>query len=210
MREGCGRAAKAAAVVALLSLTGCISLLPKQKPSQLYRFGSEPAAASPSAPAVGTRVAIRAAPISFARAAGGDRILTVSGDETAYIGGARWVTAANGLFEEAVFRAFAAHGGSARLLARDEPVAADYVLKLDVETFEARYDHGRSAPPTIVVRLYASLVGHRNDTAGVSQIFQAEAPAESNSVHAITAAFDVAVGKILGDMVGWVDRTASG
>jgi cholesterol transport system auxiliary component len=204
-----GRAAGVAALFALLSLGGCISLLPKMKPAQLYQFGVSPTVPS-TASAGGARVAIRAAPTTFVRAASGDRILTVSGDETAYIAGARWVVAANNLFDDAVFRAFEAHGGPARLLARDEPVPSDYVLKLDVQTFEARYDHGRGAAPTVVVRLYAALAGHRNDTAGVSQIFQAEAPADSNSIHAITAAFDVAVDKALSDLVAWVDQRAPG
>jgi cholesterol transport system auxiliary component len=208
MTDRHGRAAGVAAVLAILCLGGCISLLPKQKAAQLYQFGAGPM--RPPTPAGGpARVAIRAAPTTFVRAASGDRILTVSGDETAYIAGARWVTAANSLFEDAVSRAFEAHGGPARLLARDEPAPADYVLKLDVQTFEARYDRGRSAAPTVVVRVYAAIVGHRNDMSGVTQIFQAEAPAESNSVRAITAAFDVAVDKVLGDMVAWVDQTAA-
>jgi cholesterol transport system auxiliary component len=173
----------------------------------MYRFGAGPAPLA--APAAGEPLmAIRAAPTTFDRAAAGDRILTVSGDQTAYIGGARWVTAANNLFDDAVSRAFEARGGRTRLLARDEPAPADYVLKLDVQTFEVRYDHRRGATPTVVVRLYAALVGYKNDAAGVSQVFQAEAPAGTDSVHAITAAFDTAVGKVLSDMIGWVEATA--
>jgi cholesterol transport system auxiliary component len=203
------RASWVAGVLAISCLGGCISLLPKVRPAQMYRFGAGPTPLA--APAAGqTRLAIRAAPTTFERAAAGDRILTVSGNQTAYIAGARWVTAANNLFDDAVFREFVARGGRARLLARDEPAPADYVLKLDVQAFEARYDHGRGAPPTVVVRLYAALVGYKNDPAGASQVFQAEAPAGTDSVHAITAAFDTAVGKVLGDMVGWVETKAQG
>jgi len=196
-----------ATALAIVSLGGCISLLPKQKAAQLYRFGAEaPAASAPAGEQA--RVTLRAAPTSFARAAAGDRILTVSGDETAYIGGARWVTAASVLFDDAVSRAFEARSGPARLLARDEPAVADYVLKLDVRTFEVRYGHGRGAAPTVVVELYAALVGRQSATTGVSQLFRAEAPAGTDSVHAIAAAFDVAVGKILGEMSTWVESKA--
>lgn len=212
MRLSSGRkaavAAVAAAALALASLGGCISLLPKQKAAQLYRFGAgEPATAAPAASVA--RVTLRAAPTSFERAAAGDRILTASGDDAAYIAGARWVTAANVLFDDAVTGAFDTHGGPARLLARDEPAVADYVLKLDVRTFEVRYDHGRGAAPTVVVELYAALVGRQNATAGVSQLFRAEAPAGTDAVHAIAAAFDVAVGKVLGEMVAWVESKAT-
>lgn len=205
--RGGAAAAAFVATLAVVCLGGCISLLPKQKPAQLYRFGvSAPVTAAPAAGE--TRVAVRAAATSFERAAAGDRILTTNGNEIAYIAGARWVTAASTLFDDAVAGAFEARGGPARLLARDEPAVADYVLKLDVQTFEARYDHGRGAAPTVVVKIYAALVGRRN-TSGLSQVFQAEAPAESNAVHAIATAFDGAVGKVLGNVVAWVEAKAA-
>ena len=85
-------------------LVGCISLLPKQKPAQLYRFG---ASASPTAPhAAGPgRFSVQAVPMGFARDAASDTILTVTGDQAAYIAGSRWVTSASSLFEAAVTRA---------------------------------------------------------------------------------------------------------
>jgi cholesterol transport system auxiliary component len=211
MRPSSGRratvAGAAAMTLALLSLGGCISLLPKQKPSQLYRFGA--GGVAPAAPAASeARVILRAAPTSFERAAAGDRILTASGDDTAYIARARWVTAAGTLFDEAVTSAFDARGGPVRLLARDEPALADYVLKLDVRTFEVRYDRGRGAAPIVVVEIYAALVGRQSAATGLSQLFRAEAPAGTDAVHAIAAAFDVAVGKVLGEMIAWVESKA--
>ena len=210
MKFASGRAAVvatlAAAALATVSLGGCISLLPKQKAANLYRFGAE--AAATAAPAGSeARITIRAAPTSFQRSAAGDRILTIDGNEAAYIAGSRWVTAASVLLDDAVTRAFDAHGGPARLLARDEPAVADCVLKLDVRTFEVRYNHGRGSAPTVVVELYAALVGRQN-ALGVSQLFRAEAPAGTDAVHAIAAAYDVAVGKVLGEMVAWVDSKA--
>jgi cholesterol transport system auxiliary component len=201
-----GRSATLAAILAV-SLAGCISLLPKQNPVQLYRFGAEAQVPAPSG-AVPASVMIRAAPITFDRAAAGDRILTVTGDQTAYIAGARWVTAATNLFEDAVATEFEAHGGQARLLARDEPIAADYVLKLEVRTFEVRYSRGHGFPPTVVVTVYASLTPHRGSGNGVSDVFQAEAPAATDSVHAITGAYDAAVAKVLGGTISWVETNA--
>ena len=200
-------AARVAATLAIVCLAGCISLLPKQKPAQMYRFGAGPPVAATPRAGGEARITLRAAPTSFERAAAGDRILTVSGDQLAYIAGARWVIAASTLFDDAVSRAFEAQGGPARLLARDEPVAADYVLKLDVQAFEVRYDHGRGAAPTVVVQIYAALVG-RSGAPAISQLFPVEEPAGSDTVHAIAAAFDAAVGKALGETVTWTQAAA--
>ena len=195
--------------VALLGclLVGCISLLPKQKPVQLYRFGvSAPPAASP-APAQG-RFSVGAAPTSFERAAAGDQILTITGDEAAYISGSRWVTAANTLFDAAVERAFDADRGPARLIARGEAVRSNYSLKLDVRTFETRYDHGQQEPPTVVVEVYAGLVERSSElTAALpaERIFQASVPASENRAGAIAQAYDAAVTDVLGKLVVWVD-----
>ena len=206
-RRTAALAATIGATLALVALGGCISLLPKTKPAQMYRFGAGPPIVV--APAGGqAHVTIRAAPTSFERAAAGDRILTVSGDQTAYIAGARWVTAASNLFDDAVTGAFEAHGGPARLLARDEPVIADVVLKLDVQAFEVRYPQGRGAAPTVAVQVYAALAGPQSTTKGVTQLFQIEVPAESDSVHAIAGAFDAAVGKVLDEVVTWTETNA--
>jgi cholesterol transport system auxiliary component len=208
MMRSSKRAAGAAAMVVLASglmgLGGCISLLPKEKPVQLYRFGADQAA--PAAPkAAGRGFTLRTAPIGFETAASGDRILTVDGDKTAYVAGVRWITSAGALFHDAVTRAFDAHGGPARLLAQGEPAPADYVLKLDVRAFEVRYVRGARDAPKVVVEVYAGL-DNRKDAADVrSRIFQAEVPAGSNSVHAITAAFDAAVAGVLAQIVAWSD-----
>jgi cholesterol transport system auxiliary component len=83
-------------------------------------------------------------------------------------------------------------------------VRADYVLKLDVTSFEARYEHGEGAAPTVVVSVHASL-DRVSDRALVGErTFEARADASDNRVGAIATAFDTAVTKVLGDLAGWV------
>jgi len=202
-------AATAAVLAALAALmAGCITLLPKTPPAQLYRFGADQGA--PAAPAAGRRFAVRAAAITFETASASDQILTVEGDKTAYIGGARWITSAVSLFESAVSQAFAAQGASARLLARGEAAQADYVLKLDVRRFEARYDHGLGAPPIVGVEVYAALDSPLHPDADRQRVFQASARADDNRVGAIVAAYDHAVSDALVAMVRWVDAKGEG
>jgi cholesterol transport system auxiliary component len=176
-------------------LSGCISVLPKEPPAQLYRFGD----GGPSAPAAATapatpRFTVEALPLSFDRPAGGDAILTLTGSEAAYIKGSRWVASAQTLFESAVTRAFEA-GGAARLMVRGEPSRPDYLLKLDVLRFETDYDQGQAAAPTIVVEMNATLSRSSDHALAGDRLFQAR----------VTAGYDQATLKVLTDLVAWVD-----
>jgi cholesterol transport system auxiliary component len=199
------RLALAGVLIFAVALAGCVSLLPKQKPVQMYRFEAALPTSPPAAPIPGQPFALRLAPLSFELAAGSDRILTVNGDRTAYIAGARWVSTADSLFDDALSRAFEAHAGPARLLERGEAAPADYVLKLDVRAFEVHYDRPNPSSPKVRVEVFAALDQRGAATLGATRLFTAEAPAGSNTVHDIATAFGAAVGKVLGDIVAWTD-----
>jgi len=196
-------------VAAASLLAGCISLFPKTDPAQLYRFGATtPQVQETASGAPGFGVFLAAT--GFDRAAASDRILTVTGTQAAYIKDARWVTSSAALFDSALQRAFDADQGPARLVDRAEIAHTDYVLKLDVRTFEARYDHGQAATPTIVVEVHAAL-DRTNDRIVVGdRSFKASVAASDNRVGAIAEAFDQAVAKILGELVAWVDARGEG
>ncbi len=198
------------ALAAMLLLGGCVSLFPKAAPAQLYRFDAAVTAPErPAAPAQ-SRFAVQALIIDFNRSATGDQILTVSGNEAAYIKGARWVNGASTLFEQALANAFDASQGPARLMAQGEPVRPDYFLKLDVRVFEARYLQGRGSPPTIVVEVYAALSQPADRTLLGQRLFAASIPATDDRVSAIAAAFDQAVAHVLGQLIKWVDAKGAG
>ncbi|MDO8411815.1 MAG: ABC-type transport auxiliary lipoprotein family protein [Phenylobacterium sp.] len=193
---------------AALALSACVSLLPDAEPSQLYRLEAaiDPGATvAPPAPTFGLVLPTT----GFVRAASGDRILTVTGDEVAYIAGARWVAPATDLFGEAVERAFDANTGPARLVTRGEMRTAESVLRLDVRRFEVVYDRGQNAAPLVVVRLRATLV-NRGDRALIDEdVFEAEVRATDNRVSAIVAAFNSGTGQVLTQLVDWSNRTGA-
>jgi cholesterol transport system auxiliary component len=190
-----------AAAALALSLTGCVSLLPKAEPAQLYRF--EARVQAPESMAQSSFTVLKA-PTSFARAAAGDGILTATGGEAAYIGGARWVSPAAALFDEATTRAFQDAGGPARLIGRGEIGRADGYLKLDVRTFETRYDQGPKAAPKVVIEISAALT--RNDQSLVgTRTITVEARAADNRVGPIVQAYDKALSEALGKLVLWVN-----
>ena len=200
-------AAAAAVGVAALSLTACISLLPKTAPVQLYRFGAKATGEAAAADTGG--FGVLKPPSTFQREASGDRLLTTNGASVAYIGEARWVSAASVLFDEAVGGAFAAHNGPAHLVGRGDPRHSDYTLKLDVRSFEAQYVRGEKSPPDVVVTLDAALAP--NDRSLPRQhTFEVRVAATDNRVSAIVEAYNQALSQLLPQLVAWVDAAGPG
>lgn len=206
MIRNTARALTAAALV--ISLSGCISVFPKSKPASLYRFG-EAEVSVPKGPP-GAMFGVLKTPSTFTRAAAGDRILTSTNGEMAYIADARWVSPAFVLFEEATARAFENDPGRARLIGRGEVAKADMMLRLEVRTFEADYVNGPKVAPEIVVRVRGVLNRSQDRALIGDQIFEARVKAADNRVGAIVPAFDQATAKVLGDVVAWVNASGSG
>lgn len=191
-----------------VALSGCISVFPKTKPATMYRFGD--ADISVTKPPAGAMFGVQKAPSAFTRAAAGDRILTVTNGEVAYIADARWVSPAFILFEESIARAFENDGGRARLIGRGEVAKAELVLRLEVRTFEADYVNGPKSAPEVVVRV-RGVLNRNSDRALVGdQIFEAKVKAADNRVSAIVPAFDQANAKVLSDVVAWVNAAGPG
>ena len=207
----------AAVGVGALTLSGC-ALLSSPEPAQLYRFGFTVDAPSPEGqrPAP-LSVSIRR--IEFPDAAKGERILGVTGNETAYIGGARWVTAAENLFDDDLRSAFASRADQIRVLNRGEPGTPPYVLQVTVTTFEARYA-APGAVPDVVVTARAQLRSTPERRAGggtirpeegrsVERVFTVTQPAGDNRVSAIVAAFDTATRDINTQIADWTIASAN-
>ncbi|PIB91351.1 ABC-type transport auxiliary lipoprotein family protein [Caulobacter sp. FWC2] len=191
-----------------VALSGCISVFPKTKPATMYRFGD--ADVSVTKAPTGAMFGVQKAPSAFTRAAAGDRILTVTNGEVAYIADARWVSPAFILFEEAVARAFENDPGRARLIGRGEVAKADLVLRLEVRTFEADYVNGPKSAPEVVVRVRGVLNRNSDRTLVGDQTFEAKVKAADNRVSAIVPAFDQANAKVLSDVVAWVNAAGPG
>ena len=201
------RAARVALVLALAAgLGGCVSLFPKTPPSQLYRFAADTAAAPPAAAETDARVALILPPVTLNRASSGDQLLTVTGDQTAFIGGARWISPAAVLWEESVREAFAGRSARTRLLTRTEVGTGDAFLRVAVPVFEARYPAPEAAP-TVHVRLSALLL-HRTGPFSAARTFEAAVPAADNRVSAIVAAFDQATEQVTAGLLAWTDANA--
>ena len=190
---------------ACIALAGCVSLFPKAVPAQLYRFGAPDAAdtAAPSAAAQTSGAVIGEGRIELDPAASGDRILTMTGKDAAYVAGARWVSPASVLFDEALIRTFEQTPGAPRLVPRFGLLRAPLMMNLDVQAFEARYDQGDKAAPLVVVRVRAQMIRTESRAVAGEQTFTTTVRASDNRVGAIVQAYDQAVGKTLSDIVAW-------
>lgn len=192
-----------------VSLSGCITLLPKTKPAQLYRFSAAEEVSEPPVPSdPAGRVGVMRARGTFSAGAAGDGIMTVTGSQVAYVSQARWAAPAVTLFDEAVTRAFNQQAGPARLTARGEPGRAPYSLRLDVERFEAVYDHGGKAAPDVQIEVHAVLVRAADRMVIKDQTLTAHARASENRVSAIVQAFDEATTQVLKDVVSLTNEGA--
>lgn len=207
----------AASAAVLAALSGC-ALLSSPDPVQNYRFGLPMAAPSAvgDTPAPLT-VSIRR--IEFPQATGDDKILGVTGLETAYIGGARWVSPASTLFDDSLKAAFANRADRIRVLGRREPGTPPLVLQVTVTTFEARYA-APGAVPDVVVTARAQLRSTPERRAGggtirpeegrsVERVFTVTQPAGDNRVSAIVAAFDTATRDINTQIADWTIASAN-
>lgn len=185
-------------------LSGC-ALLKSPPPVQTYRFGGLPAASS-GAPA-GAPVQVLLRRIEFPQATEGDKLLGVTGTETAYIKGARWVSDARDLYTASLESAFAAQSSRVRLIGPREMTPATKALALDVRAFEARYA-APGAAPTIVVTVRARMLTMPDRDVSAERVFTVEQPATANRVSAIVDAFDIATRDINTQIVSWTDAAA--
>jgi cholesterol transport system auxiliary component len=186
----------------LVPLGACISLFPKAKPAQLYRF-EVPATETTT---VNPQVGVLLSPIDFQAASESDRILTVTGGEAAYVKEARWVSPAATLFEEAVLRSF--RGGRARLVQRGDVALAKYALKLEVQTFETRYA-AEGAAPQVVIAVHALLSRNEDRVVVGDRVFTATAQASENRMGGIVPAYDQALRDVMGQLTGFVNSSVS-
>ena len=192
-----------AVALTAVALSGCISLFPKSKPANLYRFDYVMPAGAAAPRATSERFGVLKLSTEFNKAAGGDRIMTVTGGaEVAYIAEARWVSPASVLFDEAVSRAFDQDGRSARLISRGEVGQSDYVLKLDVRDFQVTYAAPKGRP-SVVVNVHAVLTRSADRSVAAERTFSQTVAADDDRQAAIVRAFTVAVSGVLRDLAEW-------
>jgi cholesterol transport system auxiliary component len=98
--------------------------------------------------------------------------------------------------------AFEASGRIDQVVRDTEGIRTDYLLKIDIRDFEARYDQPDAAPAA-VVGLEAILVDRKERNLAARISVKKESAATQNSVEASVEAMDRALGAALADIVRW-------
>lgn len=195
----------AVAAAGALAVAGC-ALLSSPDPVQTYRFGG-PAAASAATEGQTALREVNLRRVQFPEAVEGDKLLGVTGTETAYIAGARWVSPASDLYMESLENAFAAQATRVRLIGPRELIRGERSLDIDIRAFEARYE-APGAVPVVVVTARARLLALPDRTVAAERTFTVQQPASANRVSAIVEAFDIATRDLNTQIVGWTDANA--
>ncbi len=196
------RLSSVAVVAAGLALSAC-TVLKSPDPLQTYRFGTVPAFGSVDQGSVPncTRTGVNLRRVEFNSAARGDQILTSTGNETAYIAGARWVGQASTLFEEALQDGFAS--GAPCLRVTSGPLVRDGLsLAVDIRRFETVYASA-GAVPEVKVAVSVQLL-RRDDRSIIKDArFDVVQPAASNRVTTIVSAYNEATAETVRKIVEW-------
>lgn len=191
----------------LLLLGGCLgSLVGGGKPDALYRFGS--VADLPVQTAVGMpRRMLVLPPVRFPAAASGDRILTTSGDQVAYVKDVRWLSASSILYHDSLAETLRRRVPDLALADRGTVARAQAVLAVEVERFEASYEEGADRPPVIYVTGTASLIDPANRSVMARRSFGLPQRAPTNTAGGIVRAIDLASRQGIIELADWAART---
>ena len=198
----------AIAATLLIGLTGCISVGPKLKPVQMYRFGYDPSTlgkdtlAAP--PVTGQAPAgVVLGTVTFPQDSSGDRITTLEGNEVSYVAQSRWTAPAQELFNEAIGQGFARSAQSVRLEQRG-PSAANYRLDITVRQFESVYSHGH---PAVTVAFDARII-RLDDKAIIGQHFINEnLNVGHNDMSIMADAYSKATTQAVAELIGFTQDT---
>ena len=147
---------------------------------------------------------------TFDRAIESDRILTVTGHQAAYIADARWVAAADDLFDTAALRAFESRAPAARIVRLRGAPLPDYAIGIDIRRFEAEYVGGAEAPPEVVVEGRLRLMRWNDRTLIGEWPVLVRQPAAENRLPSIVDAFDRATTEAVTRMADHTQQALAG
>ncbi|HUB85417.1 MAG TPA: ABC-type transport auxiliary lipoprotein family protein [Rhizomicrobium sp.] len=194
-----------AAAPLLFALAGCGSLIgPSNPPPQIYVL--DPVFAPVDAPTVTWQLSVERP--DAADVYDTQRIAILRDGIMDYYANAQWTDETEPLVQRLLVSGFEKSGHIAAVARERDGMHADDVLQIEVHSFVARYDNDNGAPVADVELVAKLLTADRHMVIGTLDSHH-EAPASANSIPAAVAAFNVATGQAIDEIVGWALRTGS-
>lgn len=132
-----------------------------------------------------------------------DRIaIRRSADTEDYYANAVWQDSLPDIVEGVLVSGFEESGRIDQIARDTEGVRTDYVLKVDIRNFEARYDQPNGAP-TAVVTFEANLIDGASRRLVAHRTAHVEETASANTIPAAVEALNRALGGAVADVVKW-------
>lgn len=119
--------------------------------------------------------------------------------------GVTWSQPSTDLVEATILRALEDSGKIPAVARLGSGVRADYKLVMDLRRYEA--DYAGNAVPSATIELTAKLLHTTDQRIVASRTFLQREPSTSVDVAQVTVAFDQALEKLGGEVVGWVLTT---
>lgn len=181
-------------------LAGCISLLPENTPSTVYRLSTpEPSGElRDSAVIVGVQ-----RPLTPRALSGGQIALSQDRGELVFAEGAEWITPVPRLVQDLIVESMDAFEPSLIASRPEDGVRAEFELATELRSFEANYLDGPDAAPTAVVRLRARLIRMSDRRLVAVEAIGAQAMSRSPRIGDIVAAFDAASQEATANVAQW-------
>lgn len=190
----------AALIGAATFLTGCISFLPENTPSTVYRLSAPEPSSQLRTEAVIVGVQRPLTP----RALSGDQIaLSQNRGQLVFASGAEWITPVPRLVQDLIVESMDAFEPSLIASRPEDGVRAEFELATELRSFEANYINGENSAPTVVVRMRARLIRMSDRRLVAVDAIGAQALARSTSLSDIVAAFDAASQEAMANVAQW-------
>ena len=186
--------------VAPLVLSGCSSLVPGQgPPPDLYRLTPKPEIPD-TLPKVSWQLEVEA-PNAAASLDSTRVALLHDPSHFEYYARANWVDRVPLLVQSSLIEFFESSGKILSVGRDSSDVRPDYVLSTELRDFQMEYFP--DPLPSAHVGINARLISVRQRSIIASRRFDERAPASTDRTDAIIAAYNIALGKVLGVIVAW-------
>jgi cholesterol transport system auxiliary component len=120
-----------------------------------------------------------------------------------YFADARWIERAPRMMQTLMVESFENTGQIVAVGRQAIGLRSDFNLKTELREFQAEYFEGTGRAPDVRVRLNVKIVRQPSQTIIASRSFERVVKATGRDVPAVVEAFDLALGRVLKELVAW-------